>query len=233
MIADGVVVGAGEADFDESLLTGEADAAPKRAGDPVYSGSFVISGKVHYEAQKVGVESFANKLAAGARQFAREVTPLQREVNLFVRILLLLVLYFGVLIAVQYFLSGGVTLLQSVQAVSYTHLDVYKRQIMDEQPTVVDAPDAAHFQFKGGHVEFDDVDFSYVPGRKILKHNSFEALPGQMIGICGPTGAGKSTIINILTRYYDLDSGAIRIDGQEISQLTQESLRKQLSLIHI
>jgi len=103
--------------------------------------------------------------------------------------------------------------------------------IMDEQPTVVDAPDAAHFQFKGGHVEFDDVDFSYVPGRKILKHNSFEALPGQMIGICGPTGAGKSTIINILTRYYDLDSGAIRIDGQEISQLTQESLRKQIGVV--
>jgi ATP-binding cassette subfamily B protein len=103
--------------------------------------------------------------------------------------------------------------------------------IMDEQPTVVDAPEAADFEFKGGHVEFDDVDFSYVPGRKILKHNSFEALPGQMIGICGPTGAGKSTIINLLTRYYDIDSGAIRIDGQDISQLTQESLRQQIGVV--
>ena len=103
--------------------------------------------------------------------------------------------------------------------------------IMDEQPTVVDAADAADFEFKGGHVEFEDVDFSYVPGRKILKHNSFAAQPGQMIGICGPTGAGKSTIINLLTRYYDIDRGAIRIDGQEISKLTQESLRKQIGVV--
>ncbi len=103
--------------------------------------------------------------------------------------------------------------------------------IIDEQPTVVDAPDAADFDFKGGHVEFEDVDFSYVPGRKILKHNTFEAKPGQMIGICGPTGAGKSTIINILTRYYDIDSGTILIDGQDISKLTQESLRQQIGVV--
>ena len=103
--------------------------------------------------------------------------------------------------------------------------------IIDEQPTVVDAPDAADFEFKGGHVEFEDVDFSYVPGRKILKHNTFEAKPGQMIGICGPTGAGKSTIINILTRYYDIDSGTILIDGQDISKLTQASLRQQIGVV--
>ena len=103
--------------------------------------------------------------------------------------------------------------------------------IIDEQPTVVDAPDATDFEFKGGHVEFEDVDFSYVPGRKILKHNTFEAKPGQMIGICGPTGAGKSTIINILTRYYDIDSGTILIDGQDISKLTQASLRQQVGVV--
>ena len=103
--------------------------------------------------------------------------------------------------------------------------------IMDEHPTVVDAPDAAEFVFQGGQVAFEDVDFSYVPGRQILKHNSFAAQPGQMIGICGPTGAGKSTVINLLTRYYDIDSGTIRIDGQDISQLTQESLRKQIGVV--
>ncbi|MEZ4519381.1 MAG: ABC transporter ATP-binding protein [Chloroflexota bacterium] len=103
--------------------------------------------------------------------------------------------------------------------------------IMDEEPTVVDAPDAADFEFKGGHVDFEHVDFSYVPGRKILKDNTFEATPGQKIGICGPTGAGKSTIINILTRYYDIDSGRILIDGQDISELTQESLRKQIGVV--
>ncbi len=103
--------------------------------------------------------------------------------------------------------------------------------ILDEQPTVEDAPDAIEFEFKHGHVEFKDVDFSYVPGRKILRHNTFEAKPGQKIGICGPTGAGKSTIINILTRYYDVDSGVIMIDGQDLSKLTQISLRKQIGAV--
>ncbi len=103
--------------------------------------------------------------------------------------------------------------------------------IMDEEPSVVDVPGAAEFEFKGGLVEFDDVDFSYVPGRKILRHNTFDAQPGQKIGICGPTGAGKSTIINILTRYYDIDSGLIEIDGQDISLLTQHSLRQQIGVV--
>ncbi len=103
--------------------------------------------------------------------------------------------------------------------------------IMDEQPTVKDAPNAVDFDFKNGHVEFDDVDFSYVPGRKILRHNTFEVQPGQKIGICGPTGAGKSTIINILTRYYDVDGGTIMIDGQDLTRLTQISLRKQIGAV--
>lgn len=103
--------------------------------------------------------------------------------------------------------------------------------IMDEEPTVVDAPDAKDFEFKGGHVVFEDVDFSYVPGRKILRHNTFEAEPGEKIGICGPTGAGKSTIINILTRYYDVDSGKITIDDQDLTTLTQRSLRQQIGVV--
>jgi len=103
--------------------------------------------------------------------------------------------------------------------------------IIDEKPTVKDAPDAKDFEFKGGRVEFEDVDFSYVPGRKILRHNTFEAKPGQKIGICGPTGAGKSTIINILTRYYDVDSGQITIDGQPLEKLTQHSLREQVGVV--
>jgi ABC-type multidrug transport system fused ATPase/permease subunit len=70
-----------------------------------------------------------------------------------------------------------------------------------------------------------------VPGRKILKDNTFEALPGEKIGICGPTGAGKSTIMNILTRYYDIDSGTITIDGQNLQEMTQESLRKEVGMV--
>ena len=103
--------------------------------------------------------------------------------------------------------------------------------IIDEQAQVVDRPDAKPYEFRGGHVQFEDVDFSYVPGRQVLKHNTFEAQPGQMIGICGPTGAGKSTIINILTRYYDIDNGTILIDEQDLSRLTQDSLRKQVGTV--
>ncbi len=103
--------------------------------------------------------------------------------------------------------------------------------IVDEEPTVFDAPDAVDYQFKGGRIEFKDVDFGYVPGRLILRDNNFDIAPGESIGICGPTGAGKSTIINILTRYYDIDRGQILIDGQDLATLTRESLRKQIGAV--
>jgi len=104
-------------------------------------------------------------------------------------------------------------------------------EIIDEDAQIADAPDAVDYEFKGGRIEFQDVDFSYVPGRKILRGNTFVAEPGQAIGICGPTGAGKSTIINILTRYYETDSGNILIDGQNLRQLTQTSLRRQIGVV--
>ncbi|UUX91170.1 ABC transporter ATP-binding protein [Methanoplanus endosymbiosus] len=103
--------------------------------------------------------------------------------------------------------------------------------ILDEKPDIVDRPGAVELKPVKGHVVFKDVNFSYVSGRQILKNNSFEALPGQKIGLCGPTGAGKSTIINILTRYYDIDSGIIEIDGQNIYDVKQESLRKQIGVV--
>jgi ATP-binding cassette subfamily B protein len=70
-----------------------------------------------------------------------------------------------------------------------------------------------------------------VPGRRILHDNSFTALPGQKIGICGPTGAGKSTIINILTRYYDVDAGEILVDDQPLTDVTIASLRSNVGMV--
>ncbi len=104
-------------------------------------------------------------------------------------------------------------------------------EIIDEEPTVADAPDATDYEFRGGRIEFDHVDFSYVPGRKILRDNTFTIEPGERIGICGPTGAGKSPIMNILTRYYDIDSGTITIDDQPLEHLTQRSLRDEVGMV--
>ena len=104
-------------------------------------------------------------------------------------------------------------------------------EIIDEQPTVTDAPDAVEYEFRGGRIECTNVDFSYIPGRRVLKDNTFVVAAGESVGICGPTGAGKSTLINLLTRYYDIDSGTILIDGQDIETLTQESLRRQIGVV--
>ncbi len=111
---------------------------------------------------------------------------------------------------------------------------------LDEQPTINNKPNAIPLSSVQGHVEFKNVDFSYVPGRQILKRNTFEALAGQKIGLCGPTGAGKSTIINLITRYYDIDNiaatadnqaGDILIDGHSIYDVQKESLRRQIGIV--
>jgi ATP-binding cassette subfamily B protein len=104
-------------------------------------------------------------------------------------------------------------------------------RLIDERPDVVDAPDAVEYEFKGGRIEFEHVDFGYVPGSLVLRDNTFDVAPGETIGICGPTGAGKSTLINIMTRYYDIDGGRILIDGQDLAKLTQASLRKQIGVV--
>lgn len=104
-------------------------------------------------------------------------------------------------------------------------------KILDEKPVVADRADAGPMPKITGDVRFDNVDFSYVPGRTILRNNTFNALPGQIFGLCGPTGAGKSTIINILTRYYDIMSGSITVDGTSIDSVKQDSLRSQIAQV--
>ena len=104
-------------------------------------------------------------------------------------------------------------------------------EIMDEKPVVADLPNAPEMPLVKGDVTFDHVDFSYIPGRRVLHDNTFHALPGQVFGLCGPTGAGKSTIINILTRYYDIDDGKIAIDDQNIKDVRQDSIRIQIAQV--
>jgi len=82
-----------------------------------------------------------------------------------------------------------------------------------------------------GDVSFEHVRFGYTPDALVLKDLSFEARPGQVVALVGPTGAGKTTIINLLTRFYELDGGAIRIDGRDIRTIRKQELRKNLGLV--
>jgi ATP-binding cassette subfamily B protein len=104
-------------------------------------------------------------------------------------------------------------------------------EILDEQPEIVDRPDARDVTQVEGDVAMDHVDFSYVPGVPILYDVSLAAKPGQKIGLVGPTGAGKSTIINVITRYYDIQAGDIRLDEASIYDVTQRSLRERVGMV--
>ncbi len=96
---------------------------------------------------------------------------------------------------------------------------------------VSDAPDAPDLEVDGGTVEFDDVHFGYDPRRPILKGVSFKVPPGKTVAIVGPTGAGKSTISRLLFRFYNAGKGAVRIDGQDITAITQSSLRAAIGIV--
>ena len=104
-------------------------------------------------------------------------------------------------------------------------------EIMDEMPESEDMPDAINLIDVKGDVEFKNVYFSYKPEELILKNINFHAFPGQTIALVGPTGAGKTTVVNLLARFYDIDSGNILIDRHDIKQITRKSLRSSLGVV--
>jgi len=104
-------------------------------------------------------------------------------------------------------------------------------EIIDTEPELTDVPDAIALDDVAGEVVFEHVNFSYVPGVPVIKDMSLVAKPGQTIALVGPTGAGKTTMVNLLSRFYDIDSGAIRIDGHDIRQVQKASLRRQLGIV--
>lgn len=103
-------------------------------------------------------------------------------------------------------------------------------EIIDETPET-DAPDALPLAEIRGEVVFEEVRFGYKPETPVLKGVSLHALPGQVVALIGPTGAGKTTIINLLTRFYEIDSGRISIDGQDIRRIRKEDLRRQVGIV--
>ena len=100
-----------------------------------------------------------------------------------------------------------------------------------EPITIQDIPNAVEFPFVRGHVEFKNVSFSYDGARKVLNNVTFEGHPGESIAIVGPTGAGKTTIVNLLSRFYNIEEGQVVIDGQDIMKVTLHSLRSQMGIM--
>jgi ATP-binding cassette subfamily B protein len=100
-----------------------------------------------------------------------------------------------------------------------------------EPVTIQDVPNAIEFPFVRGHVEFKNVSFSYDGERKVLNNVSFDGHPGESIAIVGPTGAGKTTIANLLSRFYNIEEGQVLVDGQDIMKVTLESLRSQMGIM--
>jgi ATP-binding cassette subfamily B multidrug efflux pump len=104
-------------------------------------------------------------------------------------------------------------------------------EIIDTQPEIPDASDAIPLDKIKGEVVFDHVDFSYIPRVPVLKDVSLHAKPGQTIALVGPTGAGKTTMVNVLSRFYDIQNGAIIVDGVDIRKVQKDTLRRELGVV--
>ena len=104
-------------------------------------------------------------------------------------------------------------------------------EIMDEVPDLTDSETAVAIERIKGDVQFNDVHFGYNPGKEILKGISLRAKPGETIALVGPTGSGKTTIINLLSRFYDIQSGSITIDGQDLKEYRIDDLRKRIGIV--
>ena len=123
-------------------------------------------------------------------------------------------------------ISGVVTELQNAIACAGRVLE-----LIEETPEIPDSEDAINLGKADGKVEIEDVYFSYEPNQKLIEHFNLQVKPGQRVAIVGPTGCGKTTLINLLMRFYDVNSGAIKVSEKDIRKVTSESLRANYGMV--
>lgn len=123
-------------------------------------------------------------------------------------------------------ISGVVTELQNAIACAGRVLE-----LIEETPEIPDSEDAINLGKADGKVEIEDVYFSYEPNQKLIEHFNLQVKPGQRVAIVGPTGCGKTTLINLLMRFYDVNSGAIKVSEKDIQKVTRESLRANYGMV--
>ena len=123
-------------------------------------------------------------------------------------------------------ISGVVTELQNAIACAGRVLE-----LIEETPEIPDSEDAIKLGKADGKVEIEDVYFSYEPNQKLIEHFNLQVKPGQRVAIVGPTGCGKTTLINLLMRFYDVNSGAIKVSEKDIRKVTRESLRANYGMV--
>ena len=104
-------------------------------------------------------------------------------------------------------------------------------ELIEEQPQIPDADNAIELKKVSGNVALDNVDFSYVPERPLIRDFNLKVKPGQRVAIVGPTGCGKTTVINLLMRFYDVNSGSIKVEGIDIRDITRKSLRANHGMV--
>lgn len=119
--------------------------------------------------------------------------------------------------------------LQSITNISANIERIF--EVLDTPCEITEAVDAVNLKDVRGKVDFEDVDFSYIQGMPVLEQVNLSVEPGQMIALVGPTGAGKTTVVSLLSRFYDVDRGSIRIDGTDIRKITKDSLRRHVGVM--
>ena len=123
-------------------------------------------------------------------------------------------------------ISGVITELQNALACAARVFD-----LIEEPAQIPDSPDARVLEKAEGRVELEQVCFSYTPEKKLIEDFNLRVEPGQRVAIVGPTGCGKTTLINLLMRFYDVNSGSIRVDGGDIRETTRASLRRNFGMV--